>query len=151
MGAEITEQGAKATRPSDTGSRGADEHRKTTEIESVQPSGPRSWLRTCWHSCWTGQRPLILRRSWQEKQAGLSPSTKTLRPKSEAGVSGSGASSNPSLTSSSFHKVCQRSAGINLEPVIKTDGFNAWRELAFWFQARSTNDSLSLLTMIMKP
>ena len=45
----------------------------------------------------------------------------------------------------------QRSAGINLGPVIKTDGFNAWRELAFWFQARTTDDSLSLLTMIMKP
>ena len=27
--------------------------------------------------------------------------------------------------------------------------FNAWRVLAFWFQARSTTDSLSLLTVIM--
>ena len=31
------------------------------------------------------------------------------------------------------------------------DGFNAWGVLAFWFQARSTNDSMSLLTMIMNP
>ena len=28
---------------------------------------------------------------------------------------------------------------------------NAWRVLAFWFQARSTNDSMSLMTMIMSP
>ena len=28
------------------------------------------------------------------------------------------------------------------------DGFNAWRVLAFWFQARSTNDSMSLMTLI---
>ena len=35
--------------------------------------------------------------------------------------------------------------------MMKTDGFNAWRVLAFWFQARSTNDSMSLLTMIMNP
>ena len=34
---------------------------------------------------------------------------------------------------------------------MKTDGFNAWRVLAFWFQARSTNDSMSLLNMIMNP
>ena len=34
---------------------------------------------------------------------------------------------------------------------MKTAGFNAWRVLAFWFQARSTNDSMSLLTMIMNP
>ena len=33
--------------------------------------------------------------------------------------------------------------------MLKTEGFNAWRWLAFWFQARSTNDSMSLLTMIM--
>ena len=31
--------------------------------------------------------------------------------------------------------------------VLKTDGLNAWRVLAFWFQARSTNDSMSLLTV----
>ena len=30
---------------------------------------------------------------------------------------------------------------------MKIDGFNAWRVLAFWFQA--TNDTMSLLTMIM--
>ena len=35
--------------------------------------------------------------------------------------------------------------------MLKIDGFNAWRVLAFWFQARSTNDSMSLLTMIMNP
>ena len=35
--------------------------------------------------------------------------------------------------------------------MLKIDGFNAWRVLAVWFQARSTNDSTSLLTMIMNP
>ena len=35
--------------------------------------------------------------------------------------------------------------------MLKTDGFNAWRLLAFWFQARCTNDSMSLFTMIMDP
>ena len=34
--------------------------------------------------------------------------------------------------------------------MLKTDGFNARRVLAFW-QARCTNDSVSLLTMIMDP
>ena len=34
---------------------------------------------------------------------------------------------------------------------LKIDGLNAWRVLAFWLQARSTNDSMSLLTMIMNP
>ena len=29
------------------------------------------------------------------------------------------------------------------------DGLNAWRVLAYWFQAISTNDSMSLVTMIM--
>ena len=46
-------------------------------------------------------------------------------------------------------KVCKGSAGVKLKSVSKIDGFNAWRVLAFWFQARSTNDSMSLLTMIM--
>ena len=50
-----------------------------------------------------------------------------------------------------LHKVCKGSAGVKLKAVLKTDGFNAWRVLAFWFQARSTNDSMSLLTMIMNP
>ena len=50
-----------------------------------------------------------------------------------------------------LHKVCKGSAGVKLKAVVKTDGFNAWRVLAFWFQARSTNDSMSLLTMIMNP
>ena len=48
-----------------------------------------------------------------------------------------------------LHKVCKGSAGVKLKAALKTDGFNAWRVLAFWFQARSTNDSMSLLTMIM--
>ena len=48
-----------------------------------------------------------------------------------------------------LHKVCKGSAGVKLKAVLKVDGFNAWRVLAFWFQARSTNDSMSLLTMIM--
>ena len=48
-----------------------------------------------------------------------------------------------------LHKVCKGSAGVKLKSVSKIDGFNAWRVLAFWFQARSTNDSMSLLTMIM--
>ena len=39
-----------------------------------------------------------------------------------------------------LHKVCKGSAGVKLKAVVKT-GFNAWRVLAFWFQARSTNDS----------
>ena len=50
-----------------------------------------------------------------------------------------------------LHKVCKGSAGVKLKAVLKIDGFNAWRVLAFWFQARSTNDSMSLLTMIMNP
>ena len=50
-----------------------------------------------------------------------------------------------------LHKVCSGSAGVKLEEVLKTDGVNAWRVLAFWFQASSTNDSMSLLTMIMDP
>ena len=48
-----------------------------------------------------------------------------------------------------FHKVCRDSAGIKLKEVLKTGGFNAWWVLAFWFQGRSTNDSMSLVTMIM--
>ena len=50
-----------------------------------------------------------------------------------------------------LHKVCKGSAGVKLKEALKTDRFNAWRVLAFWFQARSTNDSMSLLTMIMNP
>ena len=50
-----------------------------------------------------------------------------------------------------LHKVWRGSAGVKLKAVLKIDGFNAWRLLAFWFQARSTNDSMSLLTMIMNP
>ena len=50
-----------------------------------------------------------------------------------------------------LHKVCRGSAGVKLKAVSKIDGFNAWRVSAFWFQARSTNDSMSLLTMIMNP
>ena len=49
-----------------------------------------------------------------------------------------------------LHKVCKGSAGVKLQAVMKTDGFNAWRVLAFQFQARSTDD-MSLLTMIMNP
>ena len=48
-----------------------------------------------------------------------------------------------------LHKVCRGSAGVKLKAVLKIDGFNAWGVLAFWFQARSTNDSTSRLTMIM--
>ena len=47
-----------------------------------------------------------------------------------------------------LQKVCKGSAGVKPKAVLKIDGFNAWRVLAFWFQARSTNDSMSL-TMIM--
>ena len=50
-----------------------------------------------------------------------------------------------------LHKVCKGNIGVKLKTVMRTDGFNAWRVLACWFQARSTNDSMSLLTMIMKP
>ena len=46
-----------------------------------------------------------------------------------------------------LHKVCRGSVGVKLKAVLKIDVFNAWRVLAFWFQARSTNDSM-LLTMI---
>ena len=48
-----------------------------------------------------------------------------------------------------LHKVRRGSEGV--KPVLKTDGFNAWQVLVFWFQARSTNDSMPLLTMIMNP
>ena len=50
-----------------------------------------------------------------------------------------------------LQKVCKGGAGVKLKAVLKIDGLNAWRVLAFWFQARSTNDSMSLLTMIMNP
>ena len=50
-----------------------------------------------------------------------------------------------------LHKVCKGSAGVKLKAMLKTAGFNAWRVLAFWFHARFTNDSMSLLTMIMNP
>ena len=51
-----------------------------------------------------------------------------------------------------LHKVCKGSAGgVKLKAALKNDGLNAWRVLAFWFQARSSNDSMSLLTMIMNP
>ena len=50
-----------------------------------------------------------------------------------------------------LHKVCKGSAGVKLKAVLKFDGFNAWWVLALWFQARSTNDSMSLLTPIMNP
>ena len=43
------------------------------------------------------------------------------------------------------------SAGVKLKAVLKTDGVNAWRVLLFWFLARSKNDSMSLLTMIVDP
>ena len=43
-----------------------------------------------------------------------------------------------------LHKLCRGSAGVMLKAVMKTDGFNAWRVLAFWFQARSTNGSMLL-------
>ena len=47
-----------------------------------------------------------------------------------------------------LHKVCRGSEGVKLKAVLKTDGFNAWRVLAFWFQA----SSMALLTtMIMSP
>ena len=48
-------------------------------------------------------------------------------------------------------KVCKGSAGVELKAVLQTNGFNAWRVLALCFQARSTNDSMSLLAMIMNP
>ena len=50
-----------------------------------------------------------------------------------------------------LHKVCKGSAGVKFKAVVKTDGFNAWRLLAVWFQAKFTTDSVSLLTMIMNP
>ena len=50
-----------------------------------------------------------------------------------------------------LHKVCKGSEGVKLKAVVKTDGFNGLRVLAFWFEARFTNDSMSLLTMIMNP
>ena len=50
-----------------------------------------------------------------------------------------------------LHQVCRGGAGVKLKAVLKIDGFNAWRVLAFRFQARSTNDSMSLLTMTMNP
>ena len=48
-----------------------------------------------------------------------------------------------------LYKVCRGSAEVKLKAVLKIDWLNAWRVLAFWFQARSTNDSASLLSMIM--
>ena len=34
-----------------------------------------------------------------------------------------------------LHKVCKGSAGVKVKAVLGIDGFNAWRVLAFWFQA----------------
>ena len=50
-----------------------------------------------------------------------------------------------------LHKVCKGNAGVKLKAVLKIDGFNVWRVVAFWFQAKTTNDSTPLLTMIMNP
>ena len=50
-----------------------------------------------------------------------------------------------------LHKVCRGSARVKLKAVLNIDGFNAWRVLAFSFQARCTHDSMLLLTMIMNP
>ena len=50
-----------------------------------------------------------------------------------------------------LRKVFRGGAGLKLKAVLKIDGLNPWRVLSFWFQARSTNDSMSLLTMIMNP
>ena len=50
-----------------------------------------------------------------------------------------------------LHKVCRGSAGVKLKSVLKIDGLNRWRVLAFWFQARSANDSMSPLTLIVNP
>ena len=50
-----------------------------------------------------------------------------------------------------LHKVCKGSAGVMLKAVVKTDGFNAWRVLAFWFQDRSTNDSMSSALLDPEP
>ena len=36
--------------------------------------------------------------------------------------------------------MCRGCAGVKLNAVLKIDRFNAWRVLAFWFKARSTND-----------
>ena len=49
-----------------------------------------------------------------------------------------------------LHKV-PKAAQESRSKQLKIDGLNAWRVLAFWLQARSTNDSMSLLTMIMNP
>ena len=38
-----------------------------------------------------------------------------------------------------LHNACKGSAVVELKAVLKTDGINGWRVLAFWFQARSTN------------
>ena len=46
--------------------------------------------------------------------------------------------------------MCRGTARIKRKAVLKTDGFN-WRVLVFWIQARSTIDSMSLLTMILNP
>ena len=46
--------------------------------------------------------------------------------------------------------VCKIIAGIKLKAAPKT-GLNAWRVLAYLLLTTSTNDSLSLLTMIMNP
>ena len=48
-------------------------------------------------------------------------------------------------------KVCRGSVRVKLKAVSKTDGFNAWRVLASWFHAISTNGSVSLVTVIMNP
>ena len=49
-----------------------------------------------------------------------------------------------------LHKV-PKAAQESRSKQLKIDGLNAWRVLAFSLQARSTNDSMPLLTMIMNP
>ena len=102
------------------------------------------WHPACWrHLCWSGLLLSATSRSFLSdveayEAAHGNPFDWILKEASEA--------LGPLL-----HKVCRGSAGVNLKAVSKVDGFNAWRVLAFWFQARSANDSMSLLTMIMNP
>ena len=51
----------------------------------------------------------------------------------------------------SAQSVAKAAHEVKLKAVVQTDGFNAWRVLAFWFQARSMSGSMSLLTLIMNP
>lgn len=50
-----------------------------------------------------------------------------------------------------LHKVCRSHAAIKIRPIAKSNGFEAWEQLAHWFSARSTMDRTAHMALIMSP